>query len=58
MTNTDKGRRLRFRRASRGLCVACGLVTPKLGRLRCEACIGDDVLRKARWRMERKEAGQ
>ncbi len=48
--STEAGRRLRARRAAAGLCVACGLVPPKARRLRCEACIGDDIARRDAWR--------
>jgi len=56
MTNTEKGRLLRARRIAKCLCVACGLVPPKPYRLRCHACIWEDSDRKAKWRLERREA--
>lgn len=55
MTNTEKGRALRARRIAARLCVACGLLAPKRGRKRCEACIGDDIDRKNAWRAARRK---
>ncbi len=53
--STEAGRRLRARRIAAGLCVACGLLAPKPGRKRCEACIGDDIDRKNAWRAARRK---